>query len=228
MPSRKGPPEEVAAILSDLSSALDTIDPISKMKVGDCKYGVYAFYDYDNEPIYVGQTVEQLRVRIRRHLSNQRTDAVAMSVLDPFEVADIEMWPYWELHRAYERASDLKDADELREIRKLAKQQLGSAEYTLFQEVLGRSKFSAVLNEVSPKQAPLTDLPPSVRLRIVPSDVYHRRKHPDIRIAQRAATIARLADVIGRRQVQPGLRATLITQARRLLYLAEQRLDEIK
>ena len=33
-------------------------------------------------------TTEQLRVRIRRHLTNQRIDAVAMNVLDPFEVAD--------------------------------------------------------------------------------------------------------------------------------------------
>jgi excinuclease UvrABC nuclease subunit len=60
-------------------------DPISKqqVKVGNFKWGVYAFFDYDGEPIYIGQTKEQLRTRIRRHLTNQRTDAVAMSVLDP-------------------------------------------------------------------------------------------------------------------------------------------------
>ena len=56
--------------------------------------GVYAFYDCDGEPTYVGQTKERLRNRIRRHLTNQSTDAVAMSVLDPFEVAEIEMWPF--------------------------------------------------------------------------------------------------------------------------------------
>ena len=61
------------------------------------KWGVYAFFDYDSEPIYVGQTNEQLRTRIRRHLINQRTDVVAMSVLDPFEVFDIEVWPMPEL-----------------------------------------------------------------------------------------------------------------------------------
>ena len=60
-------------------------DPISKqqVKVGNFKWGVYAVFDYDGEPIYIGQTKEQLRTRIRRHLTNQRTDAVAMSVLDP-------------------------------------------------------------------------------------------------------------------------------------------------
>jgi hypothetical protein len=66
-------------------------------KIGNAKWGVYAFYDYDGEPIYVGQTYESLRQRIGRHLTNQRTDAVAMNVLDPFEVAEVEVWPLWDL-----------------------------------------------------------------------------------------------------------------------------------
>lgn len=45
----------------------------------------------------MGQTYESLRDRIGRHLTNQRTDAVAMNVLDPFEVAEVEVWPLWEL-----------------------------------------------------------------------------------------------------------------------------------
>lgn len=61
--------------------------------IGNWTCGVYTFYDYDDKPIYVGQTSERLRTRIRRHLTNQRTDAVAMSVLDPFEVFKIEVWP---------------------------------------------------------------------------------------------------------------------------------------
>ena len=63
------------------------------MLIGNFRWGVYAFFDYDGEPIYVGQTNERVRTRIRRHLTNQRTDAVAMSVLDPFEVFEIEVWP---------------------------------------------------------------------------------------------------------------------------------------
>ena len=50
--------------------------------IGSFKWGVYIFYDYDLEPIYVGQTKEQVSQRVGRHLTNQRTDAVAMSVLD--------------------------------------------------------------------------------------------------------------------------------------------------
>lgn len=211
-PRADWPPEEVVAIRQELDNALNSLDAAGR-RVGDAKTGVYAFYDYDGEPIYVGQTSEQLRVRIRRHLTNQRTDAVAMNVLDPFEVAEVEMWPFWELAG--------QSAREVREI-------LDSAEYTVFQMVLENSIFSAVLNEAPVKPAPLIALPDSVRLRIVPSPVYERRSHPDIRIARRATTISKLAQVISERQVRPGLRNTLLTQARRLENLAARRLNEIE
>lgn len=93
------------ALYRGVAAALTTMDKDGR-KVGDCRHGVYAFYDYDGEPIYVGQTSEKLRVRIRRHLTNWRTDAVAMSVLDPFEVAEIEMWPFWEMPEDGKAAAD--------------------------------------------------------------------------------------------------------------------------
>lgn len=65
-------------------------------KWADASWGCYAFYDYEGEPIYVGQTHEQLRTRVRRHLTNQRTDAVAMRILDVFEVAELQLWPLWD------------------------------------------------------------------------------------------------------------------------------------
>src|SRR6266446_61366 len=85
-------PHDVAAIRKEISKFLNRHDS-KKRTIGNAQYGVYAFYDYDGEPIYVGQTRESLRSRIGRHLTNQRTDAVAMNVLDPFEVAEIEVWP---------------------------------------------------------------------------------------------------------------------------------------
>lgn len=86
----RGEPIEVSQLYAGVARVLDMRDSTGR-RVGDCKHGVYLFTDYDDEPIYVGQTRERLRVRIRRHLTNQRTDAVAMRVLDPFEVAEIEM-----------------------------------------------------------------------------------------------------------------------------------------
>lgn len=208
--TRLGAPVEVEAIRGVIADVLDTRDGDGR-KVGDSRFGVYAFFDYDGEPIYVGQTREKLRVRIRRHLTNHRTDAVAMNVLDPFEVAEIEMWPLWELVH-------LPPADTTR--------RLNAVEFTVFQNVLAVSGFKAVLNEKDIARSELTDLPQSVRKRIVPDPLFELRKHPDVRIARRASTIASLAKVISERDVSPGLRRTLVTQARRLEHLAALRFAE--
>jgi len=175
---------------------------------------VYAFYDYDAEPIYVGQTNEMLRSRISRHLTNQRTDAVAMNVLDPFEVAEIEVWPMWELQS--KKSGDAQ-----------AKAILNSAEYTVFHQVVNKSAFRAVLNEGDIAKTKPVKLPPSIRGRIIPDEIYAQRRHPDVRIARRATTIAALARVISEREVSKGLRRTLKTQAQRLERLATQRYDEV-
>jgi hypothetical protein len=203
-------PHAVEAIRRNIREAFDTLDQ-SGRKVGNAKHGVYLFYDYDGEPIYVGQTYESLRQRISRHLTNQRTDAVAMNVLDPFEVAEIEMWPYWEL----EGASNAE-----------AKDLLSKAEYTVYHRALAQSVFGSVLNEKEVPIAELVDLPPSFRVRIIPDDLYPIRKHPDVRIARRAATIANLTRVISERSVNVGLRRTLLTQAQRLEWLARMRFEE--
>ena len=202
-------PHAVEAIRGRIREAFDTLDG-SGRKVGNAKHGVYLFYDYDGEPIYVGQTYESLRQRISRHLTNQRTDAVAMNVLDPFEVAEIEMWPFWDLE-------GVSKAE--------AKDLLSRAEFTVYQQALAQSVFGVVLNEKDVPAAELVNLPASYRVRIIPDDMYPLRKHPDVRIARRAATIANLARVISERSVNVGLRKTLLTQARRLEWLARKRLE---
>lgn len=204
-------PVDVASIRKEISSFFASLDEHGQ-KIGNIKWGVYAFYDYDGEPIYVGQTRsrEGLGDRISRHLTNQRTDAVAMNVLDPFEVAEIRVWPL--------ELSQLGEKDQ--------KEYLDRAEFTLFQKVIRESKLRAVLNEKPLKPAQLVDLPKSYGKRIIPEDIYPHRKHPDIRIARRASTIANLARVISERKASRGLRQTLLTQARRLERLASERLKE--
>jgi GIY-YIG catalytic domain-containing protein len=204
-----GVPSDVRAIRGRIKDFLDRED--NGRKIGGCRFGVYVFYDYDREPIYVGQTYETLRQRIGRHLTNQRTDAVAMNVLDPFEVAEIEVWPCWDL-------ADVK--------LEKAKPQLNSVEFTVFEKVLNSSSFGAVLNEKDVPTTAKIKLPISYRERIIPEDLYEGRKHPDVRIARRASTIASLARVISERKVSAGLRRTLVTQARRLERLASQRLKD--
>src|SRR5271166_5444687 len=147
------------------------------MKLGNAKWGVYAFYDYDGEPIYVGQTSESLRQRIGRHLTNQRTDAVAMNVLDPFEVAEIEVWPCWDL---VAEGANLGKKARAESIAK-AKTHLNSVEFTVFAKVLGLSSFGAILNEKDVPQTAKVKLPTSHRQGIIPSELHDGRKHPDVR-----------------------------------------------
>lgn len=207
-----GLPEDVASIRAEIRAFFGKKDKHGK-RIGAYKHGVYAFYDYDNEPIYVGQTEEKISSRISRHLTNQRTDAVAMNVLDPFEVAHIEVWPL--------------DGMAVSLTKKDVRQLLDRAEYTVFQKVLRESALGAVLNEKEMAPKTLLKLPESHKGRIIPEEIYSQRRHPDIRIARRATTIANLARVISERDVSPGLRRTLLTQARRLERLASQRIAEL-
>jgi len=210
-----GLPEDVAAIRAEISKFFSVLGEKGR-KIGSSVHGVYAFYDYDREPIYVGQTFEGLRARIGRHLTNQRTDAVAMNVLDPFEVAEIEIWPL-----------DDEMADIPKLPKKLRQEYLNRAEFTVFEKVLSESALGAVLNEKSIAPRNKVKLPRSYRQRIIPESIYRQRKHPDIRLARRAGTIAALARVISERDVSKGLRRTLLTQARRLERLASHRVQEL-
>ena len=208
-------PFETEALRTALTEFLNqTVDDETlgkPRKLGTFKWAVYAFFDYDGEPIYVGQTNERLSTRVRRHLTNRRTDAVAMSVLDPFEVCHIEVWP---LPEYQDRGMHDKPA----------KAHLDALEHAVFQQCLNRSTFKAVLNEKEPPKPKKAVTPPrSHRGKIVSEEVSRLRDHPDLRIARRASVMARLAQIIAERKVQRGLRKSLLTQARRLQWLAEQR-----
>jgi GIY-YIG catalytic domain len=189
----------------------------SDRPVGSFQWGVYAFYDYDGEPIYVGQTNERLSGRISRHLTNQRTDAVAMAVLDPFEVCEVEVWPLPEYEGFTKKKTPKRDFD-------AAKLHLDALEKAVFDKCVAESQFKIILNEKNPKAVDLLiQLPASVRRQIVPERVIELRSHPDTRLARRAAIVARLAQIISERKVQGGLRRVLVAQAQRLKWLAEQR-----
>lgn len=212
------PPFETEDLRENLTRFLD--QPFdcgdgSPMPVGNFRWGVYAFFDYDGEPIYVGQTNERLRTRIRRHLTNQRTDAVAMSVLDPFEVFEIEVWPLPHLQQATRSEAN-------------ARQHLDALERLITQQAIENSQFKAILNEKDPPPGRLAvEAPPSARGRIVSERVFELRSHPDFRLARRALILSRLAQVISERKVQGGLRRVLLTQAKRLQWLASRRYEAL-
>jgi GIY-YIG catalytic domain-containing protein len=213
---RKGllPADDVRRFRGELRKLVNAKDCQGRKWAG-AQWGVYAFYDYDGEPIYVGQTNERLSGRIGRHLTNQRTDVVAMRILDPFEVAEAEVWPLWDLEGVNSKSRNYADA----------KRRLDACEYTAYINAIEGSRFKAILNEKIPPISETVELPPSLRWKVVDDEVRKERGHPDIRIARRAETISRLAAVARERgEVSEGLRRVLVIQAVRLAYIAAERL----
>jgi hypothetical protein len=207
------------AVVPDVSAKVDLLRAFLRRTddagraIGSARCGIYCFFDYDEEPIYVGQTVEGVQVRIGRHMTNQRTDAVAMHVLDPVEVAFVEIWPFWQL----ENASPIQ-----------RRATIDAGEYTVYRRVIAASPIGRILNEKVPAETELIELPQSYRARLVPDATWDRLSHPDERIARRAQTIADLARVVRERDVSVGLRRTLVTQAQRLLRLSDERYREVR
>jgi uridine kinase len=220
--ARYNTPFETDQLRKSLSEFFETPydDPMTGQQrpIGSYKWGVYIFYDYDGEPIYVGQTKERISGRISRHLTNQRTDAVAMSVLDPFEVYEIEVYPLSQFENINSKHPEYKHA----------KAYLDSLEHWVHEKAIQNSRYNAILNEKDPPEPTLQiNAPLPLRGCIVSEEVYKLRSHSDIRIARRAQIIARLSQTISERQVQNGLRRTLVTQAERLRRLADERFREL-
>jgi hypothetical protein len=212
------PPFETESLRKGLHAytKLKYPDESGERHIGWFKWGVYIFYDYDGEPIYVGQTNEKISGRISRHLTNQRTDAVAMNVLDPFEVFEIEVYPLPDYQHVTRKHLEFRSA----------KEHLDALEYHVHQQAIAASTFKAILNEKDPDPPKVTiTLPKPLRARIVSDEVRTLRSHPDIRIARRAQTIAKLAQVISERDIQKhgGLRRVLLVQSQRLESLAKNR-----
>ncbi len=190
-----------------LTNALNTVDPASGKKLNGC-IGVYTFYDYDGEPIYVGQTTEDFGTRIGRHLRGQRSDTLAYRILDPFEVAEMELYPLEDL-----RSDPQKRA------------KIDAVEYSAYVDAIENSKYKAILNEKIPPVSQSVALPNSFRFSLIPENMRDDREHPDVRIARRAETLARVAAVAHERgEVSAGLRRVIVIQAVRLADLAAARL----
>ncbi len=216
---------ETKKLRASLKVAYELRYPGTDLAVGSFTCGVYAFFDYDGEPIYVGQTFEGLSSRIGRHLTNQRTDAVAMSVLDPFEVFAVEMYPLVK-HNGIKKTEKHGEGRRANPLFADAKRDLNALELAVFEKCIARSQFKAILNEKDPAPAETTiSVPVPVRIEIVDAAVREIRSHPDVRLARRTQTIARLAQVISERNVSVGLRRALLVQAQRLEHLAKVQLD---
>ena len=55
--------------------------------------GVYILADLDNVPVYVGQSKDGIRSRVRRHLTSARSDVIANRQIDVWEIAYVWAYP---------------------------------------------------------------------------------------------------------------------------------------
>ncbi|MBF6066274.1 GIY-YIG nuclease family protein [Nocardia terpenica] len=177
------------------------------------RFGCYAFYDFDGEPIYVAGTNMQLRTRVRRHLTAQRTDAVAMNILDPQEVAELELWPLWVLE-----GTSIHDPE--------ARALLAATEYTVYRNAVAQSALGALLNEHIPPPASEVELPPSRRFQLVDDQVRAEAGNLDVRISRNAEMLRRLSTtILERGQLSDGARRSLLIRSARLTQLTASQMS---
>jgi hypothetical protein len=139
-----------------------------------------------------------------------------MRILDVFEVAEVEIFPLWELESTPRQDN-------------AAREMLNGLEYSVYLQAIVNSRFKAILNEKIPPVSSPMPLPASLRYDLIDEATRSEKGHPDIRIARRAETISRLAAVARERgEVSDGLRRVLVIQAVRLAYLSATRLAEVE
>lgn len=144
----------------------------AQMKKLTDEIGVYALCDLDAIPIYVGQSVDGIRARARRHLTSARSDIIANRQIDPWEIAYVQAYPV-------KRPADI-----------------AALEASLF------AKFNAkkpLMNGSVPvaKGPPLKNLSePTQVIQVMPDDEIRVRKDPALRLPRQIEHIGRLVDHI--------------------------------
>jgi len=132
--------------------------------------GVYALCDLDEIPIYIGQSVDGIRARVRRHLTSARSDVVANRQIDVWEVAFVWAWP-------------VKDAS-----------QIGAIEAELFHQFDARS---TLMNGTVPARSAVSlEIPERHHLQVLSDQEIARRREPQYRFPRQSLQLASLLDYI--------------------------------
>jgi hypothetical protein len=164
----------------------------AQMRMLTEEIGVYILCDLDAVPIYVGQSVDGIRARVRRHLTSARSDIIANRQVDPWEIAYVQAYP----------ANRPEDISLL--------------EASLF------AKFNAkkpLMNGSVPvaKVSLLKELPePAQEIKVMPDDEIKVRRDPALRLPRQIEHIGRLVDHILTVKDSPQLRRSLAAHFERL------------
>jgi len=146
--------------------------------------GVYALCDLDDVPIYVGQSVDGIRARVRRHLTSARSDIIANRQVDVWEIAYVWAWP-------------CEDRERINEI-----------EGFLFHQF---DPQSSLMNGTIPANpGTLTFLAPErMRIQIMPDEEIAIRRDPSRRLPRQSQFYFQLVDHILNVKDSPELRRSL-------------------
>jgi hypothetical protein len=123
--------------------------------------GCYALCDLDQVPIYIGQSVDGIRSRVRRHLTSARSDIIANRQIDVWEIAWVWAYP-------------------------VSREEISELEASLFHH---HNKVSTLMNGSVPKlpnsTAPAP--PPSQIIQVMSDAELAEKRQPALRLPRQAA-----------------------------------------
>jgi hypothetical protein len=161
--------------------------------------GVYALCDLDGVPIYVGQSVDGIRQRVRRHLTSARSDVIANRQVDVWEVAWVMAWP----------------VDEASLIPRL--------EASLFHHFNSRS---ALMNGSVPPKSELEPYGPTQTIQVMKPEEIQRRLEPGTRLPRQIEHYGRLVDHYLNVKDSAELRVSMEAHFERLLRYHQRFLEQ--
>lgn len=131
--------------------------------------GVYALCDLDGVPIYVGQSVDGIQSRTRRHLTSALSDIIANRQVDVWEIAYVWAWPV------------------------LDKQDIGPLESLLFHRFDRASKLMNGTIPIPVDEGAVAE-PEKFIVQVMEADEIEARKQPTIRLPRQIEHYQRLVD----------------------------------
>jgi hypothetical protein len=165
--------------------------------------GVYILCDLDNLPIYVGQSNDGIRARVRRHLTSARSDVIANRQLDVWEVAFVRGYP-------------LPDMDVI-----------SIVEGFLFHKYHSQSPLMNGTIPQNPGKLSF-ELKEPQSIQILPDDEIEDRKRPEVRLPRQAFHYHILVDHLLKVKNSPELRRALSAHFARLKKYHEQFLGNLE
>lgn len=165
--------------------------------------GVYVLCDLDNVPIYVGQSIDGIRSRVRRHLTSARSDVIANRQLDVWEVAFVRGYP-------------IQDSENI-----------SIVEAFLFHQFHSQSPLMNGSVPENPGELSFVLAEPQV-IQILPDDEIEDRKRPEVRLPRQAFHYHILLDHLLKVKNSSELRRALSAHFSRLQKYHDQFLGDLE